>query len=82
MGGKCLQAFVKVYEHENNNKSSNIAALMCEILPILLSSMTTLVVDKSDESRILQVLILKAGPLISLCIVPLPWGISQHPTVK
>lgn len=66
-----MHAFVKVYEHERNDKSSNTAALMREFLPILQSAMSTLVNDKSEESRILQVLILKIFYTYTYCHFPL-----------
>ncbi|TPP59317.1 Importin 7 [Fasciola gigantica] len=67
----CLYAFVKVYEHERNDESKNTAVPMREFLPILQAALSNLINDKSEESRILQVLILKIFYAYTYCHFPL-----------
>uniref|UniRef100_A0A095BX74 Importin-7 n=1 Tax=Schistosoma haematobium TaxID=6185 RepID=A0A095BX74_SCHHA len=56
---RCLYAFVEVYTYKKNDERANTVSTMQVFLPILYSTLSSLIVEESEDSYVLQTLIIK-----------------------
>ncbi|VDP37864.1 unnamed protein product [Schistosoma curassoni] len=56
---RCLYAFVEVYTYKKNDERANTVSTMQVFFPILYSTLSSLIVEESEDSYVLQTLIIK-----------------------
>ncbi|CAH8535331.1 unnamed protein product [Schistosoma rodhaini] len=56
---RCLYAFMEVYTYKKNDERANTVSAMQVFFPILYSTLSSLVVEESEDSYVLQTLIIK-----------------------